>query len=167
MKRRKTDWLFLGLSIGGYTAMAASFVLMPLDRLQFVPGVLFWIGLALGISMQIALEARRKAFYASYRVKLQKVQKRTVGLVSFGANPEAMAADILLAISLLGLILAWILTKGYGFVCYALISVVTLSFCLHCIFNGRIYLHIKKQDKLRQALDAKLESISGKGEGKK
>lgn len=167
MKQRQTDCILLGISLSGFLLMSISFVLMPIEAMNIVPGLLFWCGLAIGGALQIVLEIRRRAFFASYKVKREKMQKPRNGLLSFGSNRAAVIVDRIMVLSLIATILAFIFTKGYGFVCYILIATTIFSFCLHCILNGRIYFHAKNQIKVRQVLEQKKANSTDKGEGNK
>lgn len=165
MKQRTMDRVLLGISIGSFLLMSASFLWMPLDTASFIPGLLFWFGLILGVSLQIVLEVRRRAFFASYEVKREEIQKPRNGLLTFGANQAAVIADDVMILSVIAAVLAFIITKGHGFVCYVFIATTTFSFCLHCILNGRIYFHAINQLKVRQTLEQKKEKSIDKGEG--
>lgn len=167
MKQNKTDRLLLGISVGGFALLSVSFVLMPVEVLGAVPGLLFWAGLIVGVVLQFVLEARRNSLFAKYRVKRETMQKARNGLLSFGSNPPAMAADISLAVSAVATILAFAITKGTGYLCYVCLSFLVFSFCMHCILNGRIYIFVKNNNKVRQALELKKANSMEKGEGKK
>lgn len=167
MKQRQTDCMLLGISIGGYLLMSISFLLMSIETVNILPGLMFWGGLAVGAALQIVLEVRRRAFFASYKVKREKMQKPRNGLLSFGSNRVAKIVDLSMAVSLIAVILAFVFTKGYGYVCYVFIATTLFSFCLHCILNGRIYFYAKNQIKLRQVLEQKRTNYSDKGEGEK
>ncbi len=164
MKRVQTDRTLLALSIAGFSIMSASFVLMPINALEFVPGILFWGGLLIGVALQITLEIRRRAFFASYNVKCKTMQKPRNGLLSFRTNTPAKIADYTLIVSIPITVLAFILTKGTGFICYILIALTVMAFCLHCILNGRIYFHSKNQPRIRRVLEErKCKKKEGEG----
>ena len=165
MKQKRTDRVLLSISAGGFLLMSLSFLLMPATALGILPGLLFWLGLITGIALQILLERRRRAFFADYRVRREKMQKPKNGLLTFGSNPEAKIVDHTMGISFMATVLAFILTKGYGYVCYVFIATTLASFCLHCITNGRIYFHVKNKDKVRQVLEQKKANSKDKGEG--
>lgn len=167
MKQNKADRLLLGLSIGGFAVLAISFVLMPVEELGFIPGILFWGGLLTGVVLQIVLETRLRSLFARYNVKRGTIPKTRNGLLSFGSNPLAAVADVCLIVSVAATILAFILTKGTGYLCYVCLSILTFSFCMHCILNGRIYIFVKNQKKIREVLEEKKAHSMDKGEGKK
>lgn len=167
MKQQRTDKAFLGISVGGFALMSVSFLLMPAEQLQVLPGILFWSGLLLGIAFQIVLETRRRAFFARYNIKREKMQKPRNGLLTFASNKVAAIVDNIFIVSIIATILVYILTKGFGYLVFVCIAIMLLSFCLHCIFNGRNYFHINNQNRVRQVLENKKESILDKGESKK
>lgn len=165
MKQRQIDRMLLGISVGCFVAMSVSFLLMPIGSLDILPGLLFWLGLTLGVALQIVLETRRRAFFKSYSTKRETMQKPRNGLLSFGSNPEAKINDGVLAVSFFSMVLALAITEGYGYICYIFIATTILSFCMHCILNGRIYFHAKNQLRVRQVLEQKKATTLDKGEG--
>ncbi len=167
MKQRQIDRILLGVSVGCFLIMSISFLLMPIESITILPGLLFWLSLVLGLILQIVLEVRRRAFFKSYTVKRKKMQKPKNGLLSFGSNAAAIIADRSMIISFVAMILAFILTKGYGYICYIFIATTIFSFCMHCVLNGRIYFHAKNQIKVRQVLEQKKANSTDKGESTK
>lgn len=165
MKERRTNLTLLGISLASFGVMSVSFMLMPVKQIGILPGLLFWLGLVFGVVFQIVLNVRRKAFYAKYKAKQTKMQKPKCGLWSFGSNKVALGADCIFGVGIIATVLAFVLTKGTGYVCYACISVLLWGFCSHCVLNGRNCFHAINQDKIRQALESKKESNSKKGEG--
>ncbi len=165
MKQSKTDRVFLSLSMGGFLLMSVSFLLMPIDNLSILPGLLFWGGLITGVAFQIILEERRRAFFAKYNVKREKMQKPRNGFLTFGSNQIALIADYIFIAGVIATIIAFIFTKGSGYLCYVCIAIMLFSFCLHCIFNGRNYFHANNQKKVRQVLEQKKATTIDKGEG--
>ncbi len=165
MKKTQIDRGLLMLSIYGYLVMSISFLLMPFESMGIASGVCFWAGLLLGTTLQVVLEIRRRAFFARIKVDRRAMQKNRNGLLSFGSNLAAKIADWTLAVSLVATTMVFVLTGGYGFVCYVCIAVTLFSFCLHCILNGRIYVHAKHQDKIQQVLEER-KSKKKEGEGK-
>lgn len=166
MNRKRTDCVLLAISAVGFFLMSVSFILMPLETIGIFSGVIFWGGLVLGVTLQIVLEARRRAFFAKYNMKCNKMQKPRNGLLTFGSNQLAKIADIAMIVSIGATILAFICTKGLGFLCYVFIAATVFTFCLHCIFNGRIYFHAKNQMKVQHMLDQKMSTLSKGAERK-
>lgn len=164
MYLRRNDGLILGASVVGFLIMSASFMLMTVKSLNHLPGMMFWGGLVMGIGTQIVLEIRRRAFFASYHVKRQRMQKPRNGLLTFGSNKFAKAADMAMVIGFLGTILAILLTRGVGNICYVLISFTVFSLCMHCVLNGRIYVYVMNHKKIQQVLEQKKANSHSKGE---
>lgn len=167
MKQNKADYILLSLSIGGFLLLAISFPLMPLETMGIIPGMLFWSGLSIGVVCQIVLEARRRALLAKYKVKRETMQKPRNGFLSFCSNRIAMVADMILVISAIVTVAVFVITKGAGYLCYVSLAVLVFSLCLHCIFNGRNYVFIKNQTKVRKVLEQKEVNSIDKGERKK
>ena len=167
MKQKRVDQILLAISVGSFLLMSVSFLLMPVKALKMMPGILFWSGLLLGIVTQIILEIRRRAFFKFYKVRRKNMQRPRNGLLSFCSNRAAILADAALVVSLLAAVLAFVLTKGYGYVCYVFIAATVFSFCMHCILNGRIFFHANNQLKVRQVLEQKKANSKEKGEGEK
>lgn len=165
MKKDQTDRILLMISLGGFVLMSCSFILMPIANLKILPGLMFWAGLLAGGGLQMVLEARRRSFFKRYKVNRTKMQKPRNGLLSFGSNKEARIADFSMVIFCISTVLVLILTKGFGIICYVMITATVLTFCLHCIFNGRIYFHVNNQDKIRRLLERRKANSRNKGEG--
>lgn len=167
MKQKRIDQILLAISISGFLLMSVSFILMPVKSLKLTPGILFWSGLVFGSITQVILEVRRRAFFKSFKVKRKNMQKPRNGLLSFCSNREATVADGAMLICILAAVLAFIITKGYGYVCYIFLAAALFSFCMHCVLNGRIYFHANNQLRVQQALEQKKVNSIEKGEGVK
>lgn len=131
--RKIDDIRLLQLSIGGFAAVAVSFMLMPLTLIVTIAGLLFWLGLALGIGAQAVLMIRAKK--AGW-----KTGPKRWGLVTFFANKWAKIADLAMVAGALLTAYALYATGGYGYVCYVLLSATVFAFCMHCILNGKTLL---------------------------
>lgn len=140
MKRKQIDWILLLVSIACFLIMSVSFLLMTMEDYPYLPGVMFWLGLAFGVALQITLAVRRRIYL---KTNPPKTKKKWIGLLSFGSNIAAIVADISLAISVVAMILAFVFTKGYGYSCYVFIATTVFSFSMHCVLNGKIYFQIK------------------------
>ncbi len=165
MKRTNADRVFVFLSLCGFSVAAVSFLLMSVIKNPVLHGSLFWGGLLVGIVFQVILEARRRALFASYHVERRTMQKPRCGLFTFASNKGAVLADVLFFAGIATTVLAFIYTKGTGYVCYIGISVTLLSFCMHCVLNGRNFFHANNQDRVRQVLEQKKANTIDKGEG--
>ena len=157
---------FLLLSMGGFLCASVSFLLIPIEKLTVnLPALFFYGGLIVGIAFQIVLEIRRRAFFKKYKVKQSKFQKPRNGLLSFGSNKIALVVDSVCIASVILTVCAFAFMQDFDYLCCGSITVLLMSFCLHCILNGRNYFHLKNFEKIRLTLENKKESNSRKGEG--
>lgn len=166
MRIERTDRVLLTLSELGFFGMSMSLTLMPIEKLGLWPGCIFWAGLALGAGLQIILALRRRAYYSGQRRETERVKKPRTGLMTFGANRAAAIADNVMAASFALLIIALIRTRGYGRICYILASITVFAFCMHCVWNGRVYLYVKNRAR-RQSAQTQKEINRYKGEREK
>lgn len=164
MDKRQTDQALLGVSLGGFFLMSLSFALMGLEEMGIVPGLLFWGGLLVGVALQFVLAARRRSFVEKYK-SAEKLRKDRLGLIAFGTSRPALIFDILLGVGFMATVLAMVLTKGTGDICYVFIAVTVFAFCLHCVLNGRIYHYIVIKSKLQQVMEQKRVNSRKEGEG--
>lgn len=155
MRKNKTESILLWVSIAALTALSASFLLMPMNdstsvngnsAYLYISGGMFWASLVIIAIVQCVLSGYRKKWLAINRVK--RMNQQRCGAISFFNNAFAIVADIATVLSLIGLIIAFVVTKGRGFVCFAMISAFVFSFGMHCILNGKIYYFIKSKHKL-------------------
>lgn len=151
MERKRLDLLLLCISVISFLLMSVMFLLMPIDNLvstlkdskiTLIVGVGFWGFLIIGIVAQIILANRRKVWYRIQRLNEKRSSARRIGLLVFASNTPALIADIAALISIIGLVIAVILTHATGYVCYIFLATLSFSFCLHCILNGKVYYHI-------------------------
>ena len=143
LKIRKCFWvsglllLFNGLSFlfmrwavmrsdtsGGITVMAL--------------GVFFWLTLIGGYVLLFLANRRRKHFIIRKMDGDLSMGQRT-GLISFFRNKYGTAADIVLLLSMIGLLVLSATKATDGFPVYVLLSLLAISFHMHCLFNGRVY----------------------------
>lgn len=165
MKNKNIDRILLDISVSFFFMMSISFSLMPIHALHIFPGILFWLGLGGGSVLQVILEIRRRRFYKRMRVNRERMQKPRNGLMTFASSSLATIADYTAGIGLAVTVLTLLLTKGYGVVCYVMITITVFSFCLHCILNGRILFFVNNKEKIRQMLEMKKANKQEKGEG--
>ena len=113
----KKDFIWLGVSIVGFAILSVSFLLMPVESnvvISKIAGVMFWLGLVIGIVFQVLLARQRKIGITKNRVQRLSNQRMKPGILSLFKNPIAVVFDLLMAIGLVGLISSMILTKGMG-----------------------------------------------------
>lgn len=102
--------------------------------------LLFWLGLILE---QVSIWQADGVMKAEMRK--EKAFPWRVGLLSFAATREGLAADMLFAISLIILLICIAFQLGESILQYVLISLVVLSFRMHCILNGKNYRYMKSE----------------------
>ena len=169
MSRKQVDAIWLGCSIFFFLMLSVSFLLMPLggdapteeiSSYAIVSGIIFWLSILMGSATQYVLAYRRRSWYKINRLrKVRTAQK--IGLISFFKNTYAVVADAIAILSLLGLVIAMIVTQGTGYICYVFVSLFVFSFSMHCILNGKIFYYIVNQDKTLQTVE-KERSIPSK-----
>lgn len=167
MKNSKNEAIWLGVSIACFGMMALSFLFMPLEKVTFWSGAVFWMGLAGGIVTQVVVSSSRKAFFRKNRISYKNSGKARVGLLRVFANLPAQIADVACAVGLVGTVISLIATKGYGYVCYVFISLTVFSFVLHCIFNGRNFDFVLNKKKICSILNKRYKQNLERGEEKK
>ncbi len=161
MKQRKQDIILLCVSIGSFFLMSLSFLLMPITIpnmqpriLNIIVGSAFWGFLIIGVAMQVVLAQRRKAWSRrNHLCHNQKLLFSKVGIVAFAQNVFGCIADVMLGLSLIFLIIALVLTKSTGYICYIAFAIFVFAFCLHCILNGKVFYFIHNQDKILSEIE--------------
>lgn len=140
----KKGFIPLMISIFGFLIMSSSFLLIPIDIEVIslrISGFMFWSGLIVGIGFQVYLSIYRRNMMTN-RIRRKINRQVKIGIISLCRNTVAIIFDSIMAISVIGLIITMILTNGMGTICYVFIFLTIFSFCMHCIFNGRIYYYI-------------------------
>lgn len=100
--------------------------------------VLFWIGLVLEqLFLWRANSLRKKLESVGKSRKNRGMADGRPGIISFFQNRPGMVSDVLLVLSVLCLIVFMALQIGEDVVQFILITIIVLTFRLHCILNGR------------------------------
>lgn len=145
----KENRVIFYISIFLFAIMAFSFTLLAFEKdggnhtflISNISGVMFWVGLIIGCTMQIILIKKyRKAISRNKRHKSEKI-----GLISFFKNKIAIIFDILFIISIIGFIVEIVFTDMTPYICYITLSLLIFSFIMHCILNGKIFRYIFKK----------------------
>lgn len=171
MKSRSIDILWLWISIVSFLIMSVMFLIMPLDNkipelrsgnASVIVGICFWAFLLIGIFAQVILSLRRKAWYQSQRINIKRSCAKRIGAIAFFSNMQALIADLVGVVALIGLIISAFLTHSTGYICYVFLALLSFAFCMHCILNGKVYYHITHHFDERGIHERK--SILGKNE---
>lgn len=136
--KKKMDFIWSLISIIGFGLMSASILFMSTDRWGYFPGILFWTCFLVGIISQIVLLVRKKK---------RPTEKGCIGLIRFFRNVPATIADILFVVSLIAFVISSKITHGIDYICYVMLAISIFTFCLHCIFNGKIFCYVIKKEK--------------------
>lgn len=112
----------------------------------FIAGV-FWLSLIAGQIIFWIANAERNQMEKKHKKRI-KYQKSPMGLISFCKSPRGKIADVILSISMITLLTIIILHKSTRWIILSVLSIVFLSFQLHCFYNGRNYRFIRAYDKI-------------------
>ena len=162
MYSKKNYMAYLIVSIAAFLVFSISFLLMPVevDPMEqgtsvytIVAGLMFWLGLIIGILMQVILSILRRNWFSRNRVRLPLTNQPKLGLITFFKNRVALVFDVMFIVSVIGLVISLIATDAVGYSCYVFMALTSFSFCAHCIFNGKIYYFIENKDNMRKAID--------------
>ena len=129
MKRKGLVKILLIGSMVGFLVNAASFLLMPVEELRYLPGILFWSGLLLGIAPQ--------PFAGGIRKKESEKLRQLPGLLTFFSSSIAKVTDVALIVGFVATaIILWV-SPNHGYIRFVLIAVTVLAFGMHCVVNGK------------------------------
>lgn len=109
-----------------------------------VLGICFWLGVAGIILFAVRTNSRRKKIEKKLKRSGTGIySERQIGCISFFKNKEAVVCDIVLFASAITFaVLLW-LKNSSQLLQFSLLSVIFLSFNLHCHLNGKNYVYIK------------------------
>ncbi|WBY64029.1 DUF1295 domain-containing protein [Thermocaproicibacter melissae] len=141
--------LFFILSAISFLLMSATILVMPFayeNEIELkATGTAFWLFLILGFLFNFLSDRAQKAYQKELPENAEKMEGR-VGLLSFFSNIPASISD---AVLLAGILAAFCmelfrpsLTTTYAV--YVLLFFILLSFCMHCLFNGKKFRFIRK-----------------------
>lgn len=145
---QKSIWHLLLLSVLFLTAHAATFIFMPFAAKTMVEttsknalvivGIVFWVSAILGYLFLFLADSCRRTF-VKRRLDGDYTMGCRMGIISFFKTIPGAIADGLFIISLLSIIIVFLIGNGNGFTTYVLLALLSLSFNMHGVFNGRIY----------------------------
>lgn len=111
------------------------------ERMRFwsvINGILFWSGVAGVIFFALNINKSRCSD-TNYNKKY--AEKMTPGIVLFFQNEYAKIADIMMFISITGIVITLVFTKN-NIVIFIMFSAFIFSFGMHCMLNGINYTYI-------------------------
>lgn len=111
--------------------------------------IAFWATLGLEQYFFWVCNAGRKMIQRR-TFKGRRIVKETIGIITFASSVEAKACDCVLAISAAVTILLSALRIKTNWLAMLVLTVLVLSFNLHCILNGTTYRYIKAFYKIKK-----------------
>lgn len=127
---------------------AATFLFMPFaaktmvettsKKALIIVGLVFWVSEILGYLLLFLADSYRRAF-VKRRLDGDYSMGCRMGIISFFKTIPGAIADGLFAISFLGIIVVALKGNINGFFTYVLLALLSFSFNMHGVFNGRIY----------------------------
>ena len=142
---------FLKLAVLCAFLASGSLLLIPMSGdavdgkmsiISYMIGGMFWGGLIL-----------TQVFFWMANAGKRKLQKRVqrgrnwtrnnVGIITFGANTEALVCDIACGASLVASIILFLYRAQNAWLITACLAILVFSLNLHCILNGATYRYIK------------------------
>lgn len=146
MKQKNTDKTLFFASLGGFSLTALSFLAMApfagikdIQVISVISGLMFWLGLLMGLITQMILNNRRRKWI---KTKHRRERHHRIGLFCFCKNEIGTIADIAMAISIAGLLISLWLTHSTGLICYFFMAFAVFFTICHCFFNGKNYNYI-------------------------
>ncbi len=125
------------ISILAFVFSAASFMLFYFvdyqknnftKALGYLLPAIFWLGLIIAVVMQILISLKSK----------MEVTKNKIGVVSFFKNKYAVVFDVLMIVSII-ITLILLVKHVNNFIVFLIISLLIVSFEMHCILNGKYF----------------------------
>lgn len=145
---------FFLLSAISFLLMSSTTLIMPFADANAnslrITGAAFWLFLIAGLLFNLLSDRAQKAYQKELPEKAEKMDGR-VGFFSFFSNVPASICDAVLLAGVLaavcmGLFRPALMTTYAAFV---LLFFITLSLCMHCLFNGKKYRLVKKSNYVR------------------
>ena len=123
----------------------------PPSKLALLCGIGFWLPLISGIVLQTVLSIRTKRWSARRNLRRLGLSRTRIGLFRVFSNIPAVVSDVVLCSSFVTFI-SFMIVRASSILAYISLSVLFLSFCTHCIFNGKNYYYIANYEYIRDQL---------------
>ena len=108
----------------------------------YIMAAVFWLCILLELWM-IRMCSSERRWLEQRKVRSRSLAKSNPGVVSFLKTREGMIADIVMFASLIAVIaITWTQVKSQWLI-LSCVSVLYLSFNMHCLLNGKNYRYIK------------------------
>lgn len=104
---------------------------------SIVVGMLFWIGLVVGIAIAFVLKKKNGKVIE---------KSKAFGLIRFFKNKFAICSDIATILLFVASVIV-VATKTEAFVGSVIIGLFVFAFEMHCVLNGKIFEYIKNGGK--------------------
>ena len=115
--------------------------------LSIACGIVFWVFNIIGITLQISVSINVKRWYKKQRLYRTKFKKAKPGVICFFNNVPAIVSDVIWLASCLSFAVCLIVDPA-SIIAYISISVLFVSFCAHCTFNGNNYYYINNHKRI-------------------
>lgn len=108
--------------------------------IQIIFPIIFWVGTIIEQAMIWSANSIRNKLETEGR--LRRIRGKP-GVLSILQTEEGAITDLILILSVIAFVILLLFGIGKGFVQYLFISLIVLSFRLHCIFNGKNFRYKK------------------------
>lgn len=117
--------------------------------ITLITGLCFWIGIAGIIVFSVKTNSKRKRIEKKLKKKGSNIPSdgKQPGCISFFKNKAAIIIDVIFIVSAAVFLLLLLLQTNSQFLFFTVLSVMFLSFNLHCQFNGKNYIYITLAEK--------------------
>lgn len=114
-------------------------------------GIAFWLFMIIGIVSQITVSMSVKSWCNKKKLYRSRFRRTKIGAISFFSNLPSVISDVTFIVSLIVFVIVLIIDST-SVLAYIFLSVLFLSFCTHCIFNGKNYYYIKNYEQIKAQL---------------
>lgn len=150
---------YLNLSILFVGISGAAFLLVPLcsgmgkkpeQLVTILVAGLFWSSLILSQMFFWKADSCRKKHQKTQKSR-RRHKKRSVGALAFGSNTEALVCDAILGGTVVLTAVLLLLNVKQAWIVIPCVTVLYVSFYLHCLFNGTTYQYIKDSEQQKRS----------------
>lgn len=165
---KKINLIFLIISLVCFAGVALSLFGMyyietsvdePLSKFSLVCGLCFWLSGISGIILQIIVSKNVRTWYNNLKPISPRFKKSRIGILNLFSNFAAAVSDIILCVSLI-LFISFVFIDSSGIYAYIFLAVLFLSFCAHCVFNGKNYYYITNYEYVMTQLTKMEEKVN-------